>query len=397
MQKPTSQGRIALAIEHPLLQQGGIEVLIQYLIPQLARTYEVVLVSRDANREALGDFSQHLAAHHPWLAPGDAGAARKLAGDLTADGVSLVHFHGAEYEWECGKAWRSPIRYASKAGMACVMTTHLIHSLLEGYAHEDRPAWQKALLLPKAWLSKASVIRGLKAEILVSKRDEAQLRRYFPQHARKIRQIYHSRLLKDDADTAIAERRKVILCLGAICERKNQVGLMRAFARVAGKHPEWSLQLAGRCETQACLDEIRSIAANAGIAGRLELTPPQKDPSRILAEASVFALPSFREGLPLSVQEALYAECACVASRLGGMGELIDDGKNGLLVDPGDEAALAGALDRLMSDAPLRARLGKAGRQWVLDKGMFAEAMLSRHLRLYETILAGGEASEVLD
>jgi glycosyltransferase involved in cell wall biosynthesis len=400
MQKPTppAKARIALAIEYPLLQQGGVEVLLQYLIPRLSERYEVVLVSKDADRASLGNFAPHVVAHHSWCAEDvDRTAARNLAEKLKSDGVSLVHFHGGEFEWECGKAWRSPIRYAGEAGMLCVMTTHLMYPLLEGYARLDRPAWQRALLLPKAWLSKASLLRTLRADILVSKRDQAQLRSFYPHQSGKIRQMYHSRLTEGLQGKPIEERRKTILCLGAICERKNQVGLVRAFADVAGKHPEWVLQLVGRCETPLCLDEVQALVAQRDLAGRVVVLPPQNDPGPLLAEASVFALPSLREGLPLSLQEALYYECACVASDLGGIRELVQHEVNGLLVEPQDDGALARALDRLMSDAPLRIRLGQAGRRRVIDQGMSAEAMLQNHVRLYDTLLAGGKAADVLN
>jgi glycosyltransferase involved in cell wall biosynthesis len=81
--------------------------------------------------------------------------------------------------------------------------------------------------------------------------------------------------------------------------------------------------------------------------------------------ASVVVLPSHREGLPLCVLEAMAHGCPVVATRVGGIPQLVDDGRTGYLVEPGDPEALRGALLRLLDDAQLRAKMGAAGRERV--------------------------------
>ena len=374
-----------------------MEVLIRELIPGLSKHFEIVLVSRDRTKEETGSmFAPLIAEQFYWNRDRPSRqAASELAQALAISGVMLAHFHGGIYEWECHKAWQSPLSHSMRAGIACLMTNHLMLPLFSGYSHHERPLWQKALLLPKTWLSKASLLRREEVEITVSKRDQAQLRRYYPPFAGKIRQMYHSRLKKNAEGQPFDQRRKTVLCLAAICERKNQVSLVRAFASIAGKYPEWTLELMGRCETPACLAEIEAITASAGLSDRVLVTSPREDPAPALADAAIFALPSLGEGLPLSLQEALYYECACVGSNVGGVPELIDDGKTGLLVPAGDERALAGALDRLMSDEALRGRLAHAGRQSIVDKGMLAETMKENHVQLYQSILAGKRAADI--
>jgi glycosyltransferase involved in cell wall biosynthesis len=106
-----------------------------------------------------------------------------------------------------------------------------------------------------------------------------------------------------------------------------------------------------------------------------------------LRRAAVFAMPSVAEGLGLSLQEAQFHGCACVASRAGGITDLIQDGDNGLLVPVAQPAALATALERLMSDEPLRARFAARGHQSVLEKGMTAAKMVENYQTLYADIL----------
>jgi glycosyltransferase involved in cell wall biosynthesis len=85
------------------------------------------------------------------------------------------------------------------------------------------------------------------------------------------------------------------------------------------------------------------------------------------ANADVFCLPSFAEGLPVVLMEAMSMQIPCVTTTIAGIPELIRDGIDGLLVAPGDVDALAAALARLMDDADLRNRLALSGRARVLE------------------------------
>jgi len=101
----------------------------------------------------------------------------------------------------------------------------------------------------------------------------------------------------------------------------------------------------------------------------------------------VFVLPSREEGLPISVLEAMAAGLPVVASRVGGIPELVVDGETGLLVPPRDPQAMAAALRRLVDDPDLRRRLGAAGRaraEELFDLPAFRQA----HLDLYERLLS---------
>jgi glycosyltransferase involved in cell wall biosynthesis len=88
----------------------------------------------------------------------------------------------------------------------------------------------------------------------------------------------------------------------------------------------------------------------------------------LYAAADLFCLPSFAEGLPVVLMEAMAMEIPCVTTRITGIPEMIRDGVDGLLVAPSNLDALVEALAKLMDDAPLRERIGKSGRTRILER-----------------------------
>jgi glycosyltransferase involved in cell wall biosynthesis len=119
----------------------------------------------------------------------------------------------------------------------------------------------------------------------------------------------------------------------------------------------------------------------------VELLGERDDVPELLAAADVFVLPSRSEGMPLSVLEAMAAGVPVVASAVGGVPELVVDGVTGVLVPPGDAAALAAALARLAGDAAERERMGAAARRRA-EAEFGIEACRRRHLDLYRATLA---------
>src|SRR5918912_59845 len=95
---------------------------------------------------------------------------------------------------------------------------------------------------------------------------------------------------------------------------------------------------------------------------------PHEELGRLYERAAVVVLPSYREGLPLSVLEAMAHGRPVVASAVGGIPELVEDGVTGFLVEPGDIAGLRAALERLLADPVLRRRMGRAARKRVSER-----------------------------
>ncbi len=109
---------------------------------------------------------------------------------------------------------------------------------------------------------------------------------------------------------------------------------------------------------------------------------------RLTAEAGLYVLPSHNEGLPMSVLEAMAAGLAVVTTRVGGIPELVTDGVDGLLVEPGAPAALADTLSRLIAEPALRLRLMAAGRRRI--EQAYSDAVVLPRLRaIYRDCAAG--------
>jgi glycosyltransferase involved in cell wall biosynthesis len=129
-------------------------------------------------------------------------------------------------------------------------------------------------------------------------------------------------------------------------------------------------------------DELKHVADELGVSDRVRFLGFRTDIADYVAAADVFGLSSVWEGVPLSVHEAIVLGTPVVATRVGGMPELIEDDVSGLLVPPGDPAALAGAINRVAHDPDLAARMAGAAKE--RTRTMFStERMLERLRELY--------------
>jgi glycosyltransferase involved in cell wall biosynthesis len=159
------------------------------------------------------------------------------------------------------------------------------------------------------------------------------------------------------------EREPGLLFLGELSRAKGVYDLVRAFARIAERFP--GLQLV--CGGTGDIAGVRRMAAQLEVSDRVGcpgwLGPELKRAA--LAAASIFVLPSYAEGMPIALLEAMSWELPVIATPVGGIPEVITHEVNGLLIAPGDIDALAATLDRLLRDPPLRSRLGAAGRATV--------------------------------
>ncbi len=383
---------IAQCTEYSIQSFGGTEALVATLIRQLSPHCKIVLVSHDESETIeRSEFSSLIAAHIPWRPEAASpDAARNLAQKLREQGVSLAHFHfGGNYGWGNRMLNRCPLLGVHRAGIPCVSTNHGAFALLDGYCASWRPLWLKLALLPAAWLSKMHVVWNVETEVAVSQHDLRNLRTWYWPFRGKFRQIYHSKIQRDETPAAACPRGKTILCVGTIGPRKGQTILVLAFAKIASRYPDWNLVLAGRASELSLMAEIETIRIRSKLGDRIRHIEDLSDEAiaELMRTSEIFAMPSLHEGLGLSLQEALFRGCACVASNIGGIPELVDNGANGLLVSPGNADELAVALSRLIDDESLRQRLRARAPSSILDKGMSAERMTENYLRTYESIL----------
>ncbi|WP_394274946.1 glycosyltransferase family 4 protein [Luteococcus sp.] len=157
-----------------------------------------------------------------------------------------------------------------------------------------------------------------------------------------------------------------ILDVGRLVPEKGGPVLVDAVEQLRDRGIDVQVRFVG---AGALMDRLKTEVAERGLDDRIELLG-NRSQEEILAQyhwADVFCLPSFQEGLPVVIMEALSTELPVVATRINGIGELVVDGVTGRLLTPGRADLVADAIAQLAGDAELRQRLGKAGREAVLE------------------------------
>ncbi|MCX6043826.1 MAG: glycosyltransferase [Chloroflexi bacterium] len=163
--------------------------------------------------------------------------------------------------------------------------------------------------------------------------------------------------------------------------------LLEAIAQIKQTHPTVQFKVYGDGPLHQALLAQASQLGLAGEAIFVGMFRRQELPA-IMAQTDIFVLPSILEGLPLSVIEAMAYGCPIVATAVGGIPELIEDGVNGLLCQPADSAGLAQQIQTLIEDARLRDRLGSAARH-AYEHGPFQSTAVCDHFNLiYQQVVS---------
>jgi glycosyltransferase involved in cell wall biosynthesis len=183
---------------------------------------------------------------------------------------------------------------------------------------------------------------------------------------------------------ALKKEEAVVGIVSKLWEGKGHTVLIEAFKLLKEKIKDAKLVIVGE---GYLYDELFRRVGNNGLRESVLFTGFQMDVSEIIATFDVAVLPSFFEGMGRVILEAMAMEKPVVASRVGGIPDLIDQGINGLLVRPGDARELADALERVLSDNGLAKRLGREGRKRI--KHQFSADVMVRSIEeLYRELLA---------
>ena len=233
--------------------------------------------------------------------------------------------------------------------------------------------WAKRVMILNSGIAEEGQRAGLPRELLLWMPNPVDTEEFVPATDEERRRLR--------VDAGLTEDALVVVYVGRLAPEKELPSLLDAFAHVLRQKPDALLVLVGDGPERAALLER---AAGLGVGSRLRLT------GRVSAEAvrqwlqcsDVFTLVSSLEGFPCSLVEAMAVGLPSVVTDIPGNRQLITPDVHGSLVPLGDLPALAGEIVRLLSDAPMRARMGKAARQLVVEN-YATERVVDRYEELF--------------
>jgi glycosyltransferase involved in cell wall biosynthesis len=162
-----------------------------------------------------------------------------------------------------------------------------------------------------------------------------------------------------------------VLSVGNLIPIKGHASLLRAFSRISPSAPTWSLEIIGEGPQRG---ELEGLASNLRITDRVRFRgrEDRDEVAVAMQRCSIFALPSIYEALGCVYLEAMACGKPAIGCRDQGIDEIVQHGRNGLLVSPGCESGLADALAMLSENEELRRRIGSGARQTVLSRHTLA-------------------------
>lgn len=391
--------RVALFTrEYPPDVYGGAGVHVEYLARELARLVDLTVHCEGAPRPSPGTAdtagTAAVEAHRPWPALDGANDALRIASmDLSmaaavdrAGGADVVHSH----------TW-----YTNLAGHLTSLVQGIPH-VMTAHSLEPRRPWKAEQLgggyRLSSWCERVA-ISAAAAVVAVSEGMRADILDAYPEvdpgRVHVIRNGIDTDEYTPDNRTDVLERygvdpdRPSVVFVGRITRQKGLPVLLRAAARL---DPSAQLVLcAGAPDTPEQLAEVTGLVdgLRASRDGVVWLSGMLAKPEviQILSHATVFVCPSVYEPLGIVNLEAMACGTAVVASRVGGIPEVVASGETGLLVPPDDPAALAAAINEVLADPGRAAAMGRAGRDRAVAEFGWP-AVAERTVSLYEQVTA---------
>jgi len=284
------------------------------------------------------------------------------------EAIDMIHAHAA---LPCGDAAE---RMSRKLGIPFVVSVHGLDVFFERQVGKTLGRWCRRV--------SERVYRRARAVICISEKVRECVGSMAP-NARVIHNGVDAETFSPDAEQ---KNPLVVLSVGNLIPTKGHALLLRAYSRAIGTATEWELQIIGDGPERASL--IR-LAQQLGISSRIRFLGKQTrdQVAGAMKRCAVFALPSGYEGLGCVYLEAMACGKPAIACEGQGIDEIIEHGANGLLVQAGSELQLAESLRVLMQNEDLRARLGRAARQTVLQRHTL-EHQAAEIAELYRECLA---------
>lgn len=261
---------------------------------------------------------------------------------LRSEDVDIVHVHSPLM----AAGVRAAVRSLGKGRPGLVTTEHSFrhHSLTQVLDAATVPMDDRVIAVSQAVAGSAVCRRAKHVEVL--------------HHGVNVERMRQAREARRELTSELALRAgpRVVAVANHRPEKGHET-LLRAARLIRDRVPEVQFYVAGHGPMES---SIRKRISDEGMSGYYHLLGALKDAFRLAACADVFVLPSDKEGRPVALMEALACGVPCVATRVGGVPDLIADGSNGFVVEPRDHAALSERVCRLLGDAELNDRIGRA-------------------------------------
>jgi alpha-maltose-1-phosphate synthase len=374
---------IVMTREYPPEVYGGAGVHVEYLVRELDRLVDVEV-------RCFGEPREGAHAYRPWpeLENGSP-ALQTMSVDLAmaaAGGGDLVHSH----------TW-----YANLAGHLAKLLHGVPHVATTHSLEPERP-WKAEQLGEGGYALSCFCERtGLERAdgvIAVSGAMRDDVLRVYPAIEPKRVHVIHNGIdpeeYRPDRGTDALERYGIdpstpsVVFVGRITHQKGVTHLLDAAGAIDG-----SAQLvlaAGAPDTEELAREtetkVERLRAERGGIVWIEKMLERREVVQLLTHATVFVCPSVYEPLGIVNLEAMACETAVVASAVGGIPEVVDDGETGLLVPPADPDALAAAVNELVADPERARRMGEAGRRRAVEQFSW-RAVAEQTVALYEQLV----------
>lgn len=298
-------------------------------------------------------------------------------GRLAAGKVSLVHVHVASRASFLRKCFLVLPAYALRKPVLL----HLHGAEFHLFYEDESPRFLKRLI--------RYVFENAAGVVVLSSGWKDWVERSFPRA--KVRVIYNPARCARQELPAVREK-TTLLFLGRLGDRKGTGDLVKAVAKLAPVFGNIRLVLGGDGD----LASTRALAEQLGIGKHVETLGWIGGDRKLslLERSTIFVLPSYNEGLPMGVLEAMAHGLPVVSTPVGGIPEAITDGVEGFLVHPGDVGALAERLERLLSDPALRCAMSGAARRKV--KSTFSsERIAQQWVDLYREVGMSTSSADV--
>jgi starch synthase len=365
-----------LTREYPPEVYGGAGVHVDYLARELSRLVELEVRCFGAERPGAVAFRppDELADANPAL--NTIGVDVLMAAEL--NGTSLVHSH----------TW-----YANLAGHLAKLLHGVPHVATTHSLEPSRP-WKAEQLgggyRLSSWCERVG-LEGADAVIAVSQGMREDVLAAYPALDPARVHVIGNGIDTEEyrrVDTRVVlERHGVrepyVLFVGRITKQKGLSTLLEAGPDIEGAQ---LVLAAGAPDTDELARETEQAVAQLDDVVWIEQMLPKPDVIELLSHASVFVCPSIYEPLGIVNLEAMACETAVVASRVGGIPEVVVEGETGLLVPPGDAAALAAAVNELVADPERAFRMGEAGRRRAVEHFAW-DRIAAQTVELYRTLV----------